>query len=98
VALAVILVVGAGLMVRTLAALGDIDLGFNPDRVLTMRVTISGAKYPTNENVEFLRRAAVAGERVAGDRSGRHRSRPATGDDRGGLLHRRRGIRRIART
>ena len=51
VALAVVLVIGAGLMIRTLAALGDIDLGFNPDRVLTMRVTIPASKYPTNENV-----------------------------------------------
>ena len=51
VALAVVLVIGAGLMIRTLAALGDIDLGFNPDRVLTMRVTIPGSRYPTNENV-----------------------------------------------
>ena len=51
VALAVVLVIGAGLMIRTLAALGDIDLGFNPDRVLTMRVTIPGAKYRTNESV-----------------------------------------------
>jgi predicted permease len=50
VALAVVLVIGAGLMLRTLAALGDIDLGFNPDRVLTMRVTIPASKYPTNEN------------------------------------------------
>ena len=47
VALAVVLVIGAGLMIRTLAALGDIDLGFNPDRVLTMRVTIPGSKYRT---------------------------------------------------
>jgi predicted permease len=51
VALAVVLVIGAGLMIRTLAALGDIDLGFNPDRVLTMRVTIPGSKYRTIENV-----------------------------------------------
>ena len=51
VALAVVLVIGAGLMIRTLAALRDIDLGFNPDRVLTMRVTIPGSKYPTGENV-----------------------------------------------
>ena len=51
VALAVVLVIGAGLMIRTLAALGDIDLGFNPDRVLTMRVTIPASKYPTHENV-----------------------------------------------
>jgi predicted permease len=51
VALAVVLVIGAGLMIRTLAALGDIDLGFNPDRVLTMRVTIPAARYGTHESV-----------------------------------------------
>ena len=51
VALAVVLVIGAGLMIRTLAALGHIDLGFNPDRVLTMRVTIPAARYGTHETV-----------------------------------------------
>ena len=51
VALAVVLVIGAGLMVRTLAAIGDIDLGFNPDHVLTMRVTLPGAKYATHGTV-----------------------------------------------
>lgn len=51
VALAVVLVIGAGLMIRTLAALGDVDLGFNPDRVLTMRLTIPASKYRTNEHV-----------------------------------------------
>jgi len=50
-ALAVVLVIGAGLMIRTLAALGGIDLGFNPDRVLTMQVTIPSAGYPSNESV-----------------------------------------------
>ena len=51
VALAVMLVIGAGLMIRSLAALDDIDLGFNPDRVLTMRVTIPSAKYATHQTV-----------------------------------------------
>ncbi len=51
VALAVVLVIGAGLMIRTLAALGDIDLGFNPDRVLTMRVTIPASRYRSHESV-----------------------------------------------
>jgi predicted permease len=51
VALAVVLVIGAGLMIRTLGALGDIDLGFNPDRVLTMRVTIPTTKYSSQETV-----------------------------------------------
>jgi putative ABC transport system permease protein len=54
VALAVVLVIGAGLMVRTLAALGEVDLGFNPDRVLTMRVTIPGTKYDTGEKVSIF--------------------------------------------
>jgi putative ABC transport system permease protein len=47
VALAVILVIGAGLMIRSLAALGRIDLGFNPDRVLTMRVAVPAGRYDT---------------------------------------------------
>ena len=51
VALAVVLVIGAGLMIRTLAALDEIDLGFNPDRVLTMRLTIPSAKYSSSQTV-----------------------------------------------
>ena len=51
VALAVVLVIGAGLMIRTLVALGDIDLGFNPDSVLTMRVTIPSSKYSSPQTV-----------------------------------------------
>lgn len=51
VALAVVLVIGAGLMIRTLSALGAVDLGFNPDRVLTMRVAVPQAKYDTPEQV-----------------------------------------------
>jgi putative ABC transport system permease protein len=51
VALAVMLVIGAGLMMRTLGALGDIDLGFVPDRVLTMQVTLPGTRYDTGERV-----------------------------------------------
>jgi predicted permease len=62
VALAVVLVIGAGLMIRSLAALGDIDLGFNPDRVLTMRVAVSAAKYETPEKVVNFYRQLV--ERV----------------------------------
>ncbi|MBY0495085.1 MAG: ABC transporter permease [Cyanobacteria bacterium] len=51
VAMAVVLVIGAGLMIRTLTAIGNIDLGFNPDHVMTMRVTIPGAKYATHQAV-----------------------------------------------
>jgi predicted permease len=56
VSLAVVLVIGAGLMVRSLAALGRIDLGFEPDNVLTMRVAVPAARYDTPEKVvDFYR-------------------------------------------
>ena len=51
VTLAVVLVVGAGLMARSLAALGRVPLGFNPDRVLTMRIAVSPTRYDTPEKV-----------------------------------------------
>ena len=44
-ALAVVLVIGATLMIRSLWSLQRVDLGFDPDRVLTMRVTLPGASY-----------------------------------------------------
>ncbi|HJU44644.1 MAG TPA: ADOP family duplicated permease, partial [Vicinamibacterales bacterium] len=54
--LAVVLVIGAGLMVRSLSALGRIDLGFNPDRVLTLRVSVPATRYDTPEKViDFFR-------------------------------------------
>lgn len=72
VALAVILVVGAGLMIRSLSALGRIDLGFEPDRMLTMRLSIPAAKYDSPEKVvDFYRNLmtrvrAVPGVQEAG--------------------------------
>lgn len=51
VALAVVLVVGAGLMGRSLAALGRVPLGFDPAGVLTLRVSVPPARYDTPEQV-----------------------------------------------
>src|SRR4029453_10593376 len=51
VALAVVLVIGAGLMIRHLSELGRIDLGFTPDRLLTMRLSVPNARYDTPEKV-----------------------------------------------
>ncbi len=50
-ALAVVLLVGAGLMLRTLWSLQRIDLGFNPSGVLTMRVSLPEASYAKPESV-----------------------------------------------
>jgi predicted permease len=45
VALALILLVGAGLMMRSFLRLQQVSLGFNPDNVLTLRVTVPGIGY-----------------------------------------------------
>jgi putative ABC transport system permease protein len=52
VALAVVLLTGAGLMARTLWSLYAIDLGFQPRRVLTMRLTLPDVKYDTPERTQ----------------------------------------------
>ena len=45
VAATLVLLVGAGLMLRTLANLNAIQLGFNPDNLLTMQVVLPQPKY-----------------------------------------------------
>jgi predicted permease len=50
-ALAVVLLIGAGLMLRTLWSLQRLDLGFNPAGVLTMRIALPQASYPEAEQV-----------------------------------------------
>jgi len=45
VALALVLLMGAGLMTSTFFALRGVDPGFNPSNVLTMRTFLSGPKY-----------------------------------------------------
>ncbi|HET7294267.1 MAG TPA: ABC transporter permease [Vicinamibacteria bacterium] len=50
-ALAVVLAVGAGLMARTLANLGRIDIGLDPVGVFTARVSVPAATYEKPESV-----------------------------------------------
>src|SRR5439155_3242999 len=58
IALAVVLLVGAGLMLRTFSALRGIDPGFDARNVLTVRVALPGTKYPEPEQrVRFFRDA-----------------------------------------
>jgi putative ABC transport system permease protein len=45
VALGLVLLIGAGLMMRSFAALTNIHPGFDPNNVLTARITLSGAAY-----------------------------------------------------
>ena len=52
VALAVILLVCAGLMVKSFIRLQQTELGFNPDRLLTMRVALPWRKYSGDDGPE----------------------------------------------
>ena len=66
-ALAVVLVVGAGLMVRTFEELSSIDVGFQGDNLLTMAVSLPGTTYPTAQDaVNFHREAMRKMEEIPG--------------------------------
>jgi predicted permease len=54
VALAVLLVIGAGLMGRSFLALRGVDPGFDPDRVLTVSLQLNLAGVPGDEMSVFL--------------------------------------------
>jgi putative ABC transport system permease protein len=73
-ALAVMLLAGAGLMLRSLWNLRHIDLGFNPDRVLTMRLALPASQYDTPEKVNLFYRDLLT------------RVRALPGVERAGLL------------
>lgn len=51
VSLAVVLLAGAGLMIKSVGRLLGVDPGFNPDRVLTMQVSFVGQAYEKDEQV-----------------------------------------------
>jgi putative ABC transport system permease protein len=59
VALAVVLVVGAGLLIRSFQKLMTVDPGFNRERLTTFGVVLPGAAYPKGESrVAFFDRLA----------------------------------------
>ncbi len=67
IALAVVLLAGAGLLARTLLHLEHVDRGYEPGNVLTLRLSLPKASYPTNERaVEFFQSAEREIEKVPG--------------------------------
>jgi predicted permease len=53
-ALAVMLLTGAGLLIKSLWRLQKVDLGINPERVLTMQMSLRGQQYEKPEAVRDL--------------------------------------------
>lgn len=70
IALSVVLLVGAGLFVRSFAKLQNVEPGFNPAGVLTMRITLPVEKYRGMEAVNgFFQRAVDSLAHTPGIRS-----------------------------
>ena len=59
VALALVLLIGSALLIRTAIALGRVDPGFDTKNVLTLRMSLKGAKYEKAEAVEQVVRNGV---------------------------------------
>jgi putative ABC transport system permease protein len=53
-ALAVVLLVAAGLLIRSVRELQRVDMGFRPDHLLTMRLTPPGSAYRDNQQIAGL--------------------------------------------
>ncbi|HWO01972.1 MAG TPA: ABC transporter permease, partial [Blastocatellia bacterium] len=62
VALSLVLLVGAGLLIRSYQHILDSNQGFKPHNVLSMRLLLPSGKYPTPESITSFHRRA--GERI----------------------------------
>lgn len=55
VALSLVLLIGAGLMIKSLSQLLKVDPGFKTDRALTMNIALLGSKYPSaTQQISFF--------------------------------------------
>jgi predicted permease len=66
-ALAVMLLIGAGLLVGSFQRLQNVDLGFEPERVLTVQLGLGGADYPNADSrIRFFEDAFARIEALPG--------------------------------
>ena len=68
-AIAVVLLVGAGLLIQSLWRLRQVSPGFEPQNLLTFVVGIPDVKYPTDKQAQFYRELITRVESLPGVRS-----------------------------
>ncbi len=59
IALAIVLLAGAGLLLRTFAALHSVEPGFDPHNVLTMQLSLTGERFNHTAAISDLSRQAI---------------------------------------
>jgi predicted permease len=69
VAIAVVLLVGAGLLIQSLRRLQQVKPGFDPHNVLTLSVGLPESKYPLQRQIDFFRQLTSGIEALPGVRS-----------------------------
>ena len=66
VALSLVLLIGAGLMIKSFSQLQKVDLGFNPDRLVSMNIQLSRTKYQGPLSAQFFRQLIERVESMPG--------------------------------
>jgi predicted permease len=84
IALALTLLIGSGLLIRTAMALARVDPGFDPKNVLTMRMSLKAPRFQTSEGVDQAIRTGV--ERLRTLPAWSRRVPPAAFPSRAGMV------------
>ncbi len=66
VAFSVMLLIGAGLLIRTFGSLSQVDLGFDPESVITMQAPLDGSRYDADERWALYRQLRERVEAIPG--------------------------------
>jgi putative ABC transport system permease protein len=92
VAMTVMLLCGAGLLVRTVLAMNGAELGLDRQNVLTMEITLPAARYDAARRVQFFRQAIDAVAALPGvESAAAGNSLAVIGSPRGGTVFHREG-------
>jgi len=69
IALSLVLLIGGGLLIRTFVSLQKVHLGYNPDNVITFRISLPFTRYRAfgrDRNVEFFRQLEAQISNISG--------------------------------